>query len=99
MKDTGAFWIVLFDSTSEVLLAEKLLKKTGIPHKVIPVPRHLSSNCGVCIRFSSPDTERVRSVLAGRVTARDSVPLAWPLFDNGGTVLIILSYIDDKRYL
>lgn len=76
MTDTAPFSIVLFDSTSEALLAEKLFKKAGIPHKVIPVPRHISSDCGVCIRFSSPDTERVRSALAGNLTVRDITPLA-----------------------
>lgn len=75
MMDTQPFWVVLFDSTSETLLAEKLLKRAGIPHKVIPVPRHISSDCGVCIRFSVPDTERVRTALDGNVTFRAITPL------------------------
>lgn len=75
MTDTQPFWIVLFDSTSEALLAEKLFKKEEIPHKVIPVPRHISSDCGVCIRFSAPDTERVRAALDGTVTFRKITPL------------------------
>jgi len=76
MTDVAPFQIILFDSTSEALLAEKLFKKAGIPHKIIPVPRHISSDCGVCIRFFSSDTERVRSALAGSVTVRDIAPLA-----------------------
>jgi len=75
MTETTPFQIVLFDSTSEALLAEKLFKKASIPHKIIPVPRHLSSDCGVCIRFSSPDTARVRSALAEGGTFRDITPL------------------------
>ena len=31
--------------------AEKILKSAAIPHKIIPIPRHISSDCGVCIRF------------------------------------------------
>ncbi|MDD5723485.1 MAG: DUF3343 domain-containing protein [Syntrophales bacterium] len=75
MTDETPFCVVLFDSTSEALLAEKLFKKAGIPHKVIPVPRHISSDCGVCIRFSDPDTQRVRAALDGRVAVRDISPL------------------------
>jgi hypothetical protein len=76
MTDATPFCIVLFDSTSEALLAEKLFKKAGIPHKVIPVPRNISSDCGVCVRFFAPDTDRVRATLDGRVTFRDITPLA-----------------------
>jgi hypothetical protein len=71
MTDTKPFCIILFDSTSEALLAEKLFKEADIFHKVIPVPRHLSSDCGVCIRFSASDKERVRGTLDGRVDIRD----------------------------
>jgi len=69
------FSIVLFDSTSEALLAEKLFKKAGISHKVIPVPRHISSDCGVCIRFAASDTKAVCAALNGIVTFRSITSL------------------------
>ncbi|HOO90751.1 MAG TPA: DUF3343 domain-containing protein [Syntrophales bacterium] len=75
MTDPEPFCVILFDSTSEALLAEKLFKKADIPHKVIPVPRHLSSDCGVCIRFSARDTQRVKTALDGRVAVRSISPL------------------------
>jgi hypothetical protein len=75
MTGTKPFFVLLFDSTSEALLAEKFFKKADIPHKVIPVPRHLSSDCGVCIRFFSSDTERVRQTLDGKVDIRDICPI------------------------
>ena len=59
--------VILFHSTSGALRAEKLLKKEGIAYKIIPVPRHLSSDCGVCIRFSSKDESLVRKALADKV--------------------------------
>jgi hypothetical protein len=59
--------VVLFYSTSGALRAEKLLKKEGIAYKLIPVPRHLSSDCGVCVRFSSHDESLVRKALADKV--------------------------------
>jgi len=65
------YCIVLFDSVSSTLLAEKILKKQGIPHKVIPVPRHISSECGVCIRFSSRVRTDIEPALAGKVDFQD----------------------------
>jgi len=61
------YGVVLFQSISSALRAEKLLKKEGIAHKLIPVPRHLSSDCGVCIRFSRRDESHIREFLTGKV--------------------------------
>ena len=55
--------VILVYSTSYALRAEKLLDKAGIPCKLIPVPRHLSSNCGVCIRIRRPDQEVAQRAL------------------------------------
>ncbi len=65
------YCVALFDSVSSTLLAEKLLKKAEILHKVIPVPRHISSDCGVCIRFSPDLRGRVEQALTGRVEYRE----------------------------
>jgi len=75
MMDTKTCLVLLFDSTSEALLAEKLFKRAGISHKIIPVPRHLSSDCGVCIRVFASDKERARETLDGRVDIRDICPI------------------------
>lgn len=55
--------VVLFYSTSGAIRAEKLTKEAGLTVKLIPVPRHLSSDCGVCLRFESADTDEMRSIL------------------------------------
>lgn len=44
--------VMLFASTHFAIRAEKLAKEKGFAVKLIPVPRHLSSDCGVCLRFS-----------------------------------------------
>jgi hypothetical protein len=62
-----SYGVVLFQSVSGALRAEKLLKREGITYKLIPVPRHLSSDCGVCVRFSSQDESLVRKALAEKV--------------------------------
>ena len=43
--------VVLVYSTSHALRLEGLLKEVKTPCRLIPVPRHLSSDCGVCVRF------------------------------------------------
>ncbi len=58
--------VVLFYSTSNALQAEKLCKKKGIAIKLMPVPRQLSSDCGVCLRFGRPDEVTVRAILEGK---------------------------------
>jgi hypothetical protein len=55
--------VVLFYSTSGAIRAEKLAKEAGLTVKLIPVPRHLSSDCGVCLRCESVDVQAVRSLL------------------------------------
>jgi hypothetical protein len=68
--------VVLFQSTSGALRAEKLSKGAGLKVKLIPVPRHLSSDCGVCLRCESADVHRVRSILdAARVEFDGICPL------------------------
>ena len=43
--------------------AERLLIRAGIASKLVPVPRFLSANCGVCLRIAWADRETARQVL------------------------------------
>jgi hypothetical protein len=67
MSDAKEFVVLLFNSVSHAMMAEKILKKEGIPHKLIPVPRHISSDCGVCLRIESKDEESIRVLLNSKV--------------------------------
>lgn len=58
-----SYAVILVDSTSHAVRIEKLLAPTDIVCKLIPVPRHLSSDCGVCIRIDQDDMERIRQLL------------------------------------
>ncbi|HID87857.1 MAG TPA: DUF3343 domain-containing protein [Anaerolineae bacterium] len=60
-----AYGVVLFYSTSGAVRAEKVLQRAGLGVKLIPVPRHLSSDCGVALRFEWAHREEVRSLLEG----------------------------------
>ncbi|MCE5194114.1 MAG: DUF3343 domain-containing protein [Nitrospiraceae bacterium] len=58
------FSIVLFNTTSSAIRSEILIKKrTDIKVKLIPVPRHLSSDCGICLSFESGDKEKIQELL------------------------------------
>lgn len=58
-----SYGYVLFYSTSSALRTEKLAKILNIPIKLVPAPRQLSSDCGVCIRFELENEESVRELL------------------------------------
>jgi len=47
-------YYLLFATIHDVLKAEKRLKSAGVNMEVVPVPRSLSSDCGVCIKSSEP---------------------------------------------
>ena len=69
------YHVILFDSVHHALRSEKILKDMGIPHKLIPVPRHISSDCGVCLRFTADIRNRIEEVLSGKVEIREIRPL------------------------
>ncbi len=56
--------VILVYSTSYAIRAEKVLQKAAIRSKLIPVPRHLSSDCGVCVRVARADREAALEALA-----------------------------------
>jgi hypothetical protein len=63
MKEEHRYCVALFRSVSQAIKAEKILKEAGIPHKVIPVPKIISSDCGVCLRFLQEKKEVVAEIL------------------------------------
>lgn len=59
--------MLLFFSVSGAMKAERLLRQVGIYYKLIPIPRHLSSDCGIALKFKEDDEARILSVLEGKV--------------------------------
>jgi len=59
--------VFLFPSVNYALKAEKILKAAGIVHKLIPVPRHISSDCGVCLRTTEDKQQDIEKELLGKV--------------------------------
>lgn len=46
-----------------MLRAEKVLKKHNIAHELVPVPRNLSSDCGMCVKLPD-DIEKTLPLLS-----------------------------------
>jgi hypothetical protein len=65
--------VVLVYSTSHALRAEKVLREAGIACKLIPVPRHLSSDCGFCVRIRRRDVPTVLHALAATRVEFDGI--------------------------
>ena len=57
-------WILLFDSIHYVLAAERAFGGCGVRCDVVPVPRELSSDCGMAVEFRPSDIDAVRGMRA-----------------------------------
>jgi len=52
-------YIATFFSHFGAMHCKKLCDGEGIPAKLMPVPRKLSSSCGTCVRIEAPDAEQI----------------------------------------
>ena len=52
---TDGFAVILVHSTYHALKIERALQGENIPCRLVPVPRQLSSDCGVCVRVHRSD--------------------------------------------
>lgn len=59
--------ILLFNSVHYVLKAEKLLIDAGFTVKTKPVPRQLSSDCGICLLIEKASPNAVLKSLPSSV--------------------------------
>lgn len=56
--------VAIFHSIHRVMKAEKLLKQAGKKVLLIPVPRQLTSDCGLAIRFAQECRAEIEDVLS-----------------------------------
>jgi hypothetical protein len=57
-------YVAIFHSIHRVLKAEKVLKHEGVDFLLIPVPRQLTSDCGLALRFSPEAKDELLATLA-----------------------------------
>ncbi|MBN2332394.1 MAG: DUF3343 domain-containing protein [Deltaproteobacteria bacterium] len=55
---------LLFDSIHQVMKAESLLKTAGIDTDLVPVPKEISSDCGMCVAFRQNDLQLIMAALS-----------------------------------
>ena len=62
MTDPGLMELhLIFHSIHNVMLAEELLLKAGVPINMMPVPREISSDCGMCLACRLKDLDKIRA--------------------------------------
>lgn len=67
MKEKPQYSVMLFMAVSYALKAEKILKEEGVPHKLIPVPKYISTDCGICLRFEQELQDKIEAALLNKV--------------------------------
>jgi hypothetical protein len=56
-------YVAIFHSIHRVMKAEKLLKLAGAAVLLIPVPRQLTSDCGLALRYDEDGRAQVEEIL------------------------------------
>ncbi len=54
---------LVFHSIHNVMLAEEILLQAGIPNKMVPVPREISSDCGMSLTCAAADFADIKTCL------------------------------------
>jgi hypothetical protein len=57
--------LVLFPGVHALMRAERLLEAVGIPFEVLPTPKEISRECGMCLGIDDGLEARVRAALRG----------------------------------
>ena len=55
--------VILVHATSHAIQVERVLQDHDLGVKLIPTPRHLSSDCGAAVRVESSQIDRLRQLL------------------------------------
>lgn len=75
MNAQTSYYVMLFKAVSYALKAEKILKSEKLPHKLIPVPKQISADCGICLRFEAQYRVPIETSLCDKVEIADVCPL------------------------
>jgi len=54
---------ITFKSVTYAMKFESAFKNHEVKIKIIPVPRSISTSCGLCIRFSIDDLENIETII------------------------------------
>ena len=67
--------VILVHTTSHAIQVERLLKRAGLEVKLVPTPRHFSSDCGSAVRVNPADLTPARKILRDAGVSIDRIEL------------------------
>lgn len=56
MREKKKYLVLTFQTTTQAMKAERYCTTHGVPGRMIPLPREISSGCGMCWRI--PESEQ-----------------------------------------
>lgn len=63
--------LLLFQTTRAVIKSERILNDAGFLIRAIPVPKEISSECGIALELESVDAPKAQDILRGHgISAR-----------------------------
>lgn len=62
MEMNNYYCVITFHTTQQPLVFEKTLKNEGMNIKLMPVPRQVSSSCGIAARVDCDKKEKILSI-------------------------------------
>jgi len=63
MREKKLYCIITFHTTAAAIETEKLCHEAGLPGRLIPVPREISSSCGMAWRCPTGSREEVSALI------------------------------------
>ena len=63
MREKQPRFVVTFRTTAEAMAMEKQCRETGVPGRLIPLPRAISAGCGRCWSAPAGSREAVEELL------------------------------------
>lgn len=73
--DISTHAVIITHSTSHAIRAEKILLAAGMEAKLIPVPRHISSDCGTAVRIPVDQVDASRRLMDEKKAPYDRIEL------------------------
>jgi len=68
-------FVITFHSVHDALTGEKVIRRLNVPVQLIPVPRDISSSCGIAARVNCEDRSALEAILAGGGLEIDAIYL------------------------
>lgn len=66
MRQKGEKCIVTFRTTTGAMAMERACKESGVPGRLIPVPRTITAGCGMCWAAPKEASEAVEELVMDR---------------------------------